>query len=248
MIQPLFKAYRKMIEQAWMPIFVDDTLDTPLLLEGCRRAGLSVVEYTLRRKDARKIVPTLKESLPDTVVLMGSTIDCDEIVEERKKRFPQLMTLSELAPYVDGFVSMLPYSDETLRLYSKTHLCIPTAESGGEALGCFDHGLPESHQRGILRLSGRQGGVCGLRCRVFLRFIAFRLGYRICGSGVDFLIPAAGCKAEKHADRKQYTDDPSHNDSFRYISCQKLHESSTKTSTILRSQCTANVPQSQERS
>ena len=117
-----------------MPIFVDDTLDTALLLEGCRRAGLSVVEYTLRRKDARKIVPTLKESLPDTVVLMGSTIDCDEIVEERKKRFPQLMTLSELAPYVDGFVSMLPYSDETLRLYSKTHLCIPTAESGGEAL------------------------------------------------------------------------------------------------------------------
>ena len=130
----LFKHYRKLIEQVWLPIFVADDLDTEILLEGCRLAGLGVIEYTLRRADAADVVPTLKRRFPDTVILMGSTIDSDEIIKERKARFPQLMTLSELAPYVDGFVSMLPYSDETLRKYSKTHLCIPTAESGGEAL------------------------------------------------------------------------------------------------------------------
>ena len=130
----LFKAYRKMIEQAWIPIFVDDLFDTEILLEGCRLAGLEAVEYTLRRKDADKVVPTLKSRLPETVILMGSTIDSDDIVNERKGRFPQLMTLSELAPHVDGFVSMLPYSDETLEKYRNTHLCIPTADSGGEAL------------------------------------------------------------------------------------------------------------------
>ena len=134
MSNSLFKAYRKMIEQAWIPIFVDDSFDTEILLEGCRLAELDVIEYTLRRKDADKIVPTLKSRLPETVILMGSTIDSDDIVNERKSRFPQLMTLAQLAPYVDGFVSMLPYSDETLQKYRNTHLCIPTADGGGEAL------------------------------------------------------------------------------------------------------------------
>ena len=134
MSNSLFKAYRKLIEQAWIPIFVDDAFDTEILLDGCRLAKLDVIEYTLRRKDADRIIPTLKARIPDTVILMGSTIDSEEIVRERKSRFPQLMTISELAPFVDGFVSMLPYSDETLQKYRSTHLCIPTAENGGEAL------------------------------------------------------------------------------------------------------------------
>ena len=130
----LFYSYRKLIEQAWIPIFVDDEFDTEILLEGCRLAKLDVIEYTLRRKDADKVVTSLKARFPKAVILMGSTIDSDEIVSERKEHFTQLMTLSELAPHVDGFVSMLPFSDETLQKYRNTHLCIPTAESGGEAL------------------------------------------------------------------------------------------------------------------
>ncbi len=130
----LFKNYRRMIEQAWIPIFVNDTLDTEMLLEGCRRAGLSVIEYTLRRRDAHLVTPTLKARFPDMVLLMGSTLDADEIVAERRRLYPQLLTIKELAPYVDGLVSMLPYSDETLRAYASTHLCVPTAESGADAL------------------------------------------------------------------------------------------------------------------
>ena len=51
-----------------------------------------------------------------------------------QQKFPQLMSIAQLAPFVDGFVSMLPYSDATLQAYSPTHLCIPTAQTGGEAL------------------------------------------------------------------------------------------------------------------
>jgi len=130
----LFQNYRKIVEQAWLPIFVKDTLNTDILLEGCASAGLQVIEYTLRREDAAQVVKTLKSRYPETVVLMGSTIDSDKIVNAQKEKYHQLMTIEELAPYVDGFVSMLPYSDETLAKYSATHICIPAAETSGEAL------------------------------------------------------------------------------------------------------------------
>lgn len=134
MSNTLFTNYRKMVEQAWMPIFVKDELDTEMLLEGCRLAGLQVVEYTLRREDAAEVIPTLREKLPGVVLFVGSTIDDEKVVNQMKGKFPQLMTISELAPYVDGYISMLPYSDETLKKYSATHLCVPAASTGGEAL------------------------------------------------------------------------------------------------------------------
>lgn len=134
MNKTLFAKYRKMVEQTWIPIFVKDDLNTDVLLEGCALAELDVIEYTLRREDAAQVVKNLKKRYPGTVILMGSTIDSDQIVNTQKAKFPQLMTIAELAPFVDGFVSMLPYSDETLEKYSKTHLCIPAAETSGEAL------------------------------------------------------------------------------------------------------------------
>ena len=134
MKQKLFANYRRMIEQVWIPIFVKDDLNTDILLEGCALAGLQVIEYTLRREDAAQVVKTLKTRYPDMAFLLGSTIDDDAIVNERKRLYPQLMTMEELAPWVDGFVSMLPYGDETLKKHSKTHICIPAAETSGEAL------------------------------------------------------------------------------------------------------------------
>ena len=134
MNKTLFANYRKMVEQTWMPIFVKDEFDTEILLEGCRLAGLKVIEYTLRREDAAEVIPTLREKLPGMVLFVGSTIDDEKVVNQMKGKFPQLMTIAELAPYVDGYISMLPYSDETLEKYSATHLCVPSAATGGEAL------------------------------------------------------------------------------------------------------------------
>ena len=130
----IFAKYRKVYEQAWMPIFGQDDFDTEVLLEGCRLANLQVIEYTLRRLDANTVIPTLRERFPEAVIVAGSTIDDEAVIRQMQEKYPQLMTIAELMPYVDGFVSMLPYSDATLEKYSATHLCIPTAQTGGEAL------------------------------------------------------------------------------------------------------------------
>jgi 2-keto-3-deoxy-6-phosphogluconate aldolase len=134
MKKEIFAKYRKVYEQAWMPIFGQDEFDTEVLLEGCRLANLQVIEYTLRRSDASTVIPTLRQRFPDAVIVAGSTIDDENVICQMKTKYPQLMTIAELMPYVDGFVSMLPYSDATLERYSSTHLCIPTAQTGGEAL------------------------------------------------------------------------------------------------------------------
>jgi 2-keto-3-deoxy-6-phosphogluconate aldolase len=134
MKKEIFAKYRKVYEQAWMPIFGQDEFDTEVLLEGCRLANLQVIEYTLRRSDASTVIPTLRQRFPDAVIVAGSTIDDENVICQMKTKYPQLMTIAELMPYVDGFVSMLPFSDATLERYSSTHLCIPTAQTGGEAL------------------------------------------------------------------------------------------------------------------
>lgn len=140
MKRALFSKFRQTFEQAFVPIFVKDDFDTETLLEGCALAGVSVIEYTLRRPDAHKVLPTLKKRFPDYVVYVGSTLDCDEIVRQMREKHPQLLTIAEVAPLVDGLVSMLPYSNETLEKYRSTHLMIPTAETSGEALRQMSHG------------------------------------------------------------------------------------------------------------
>lgn len=140
MSHKLFANYRKIFEQAWMPIFGNDPYDTEMLLTACELAGLKVIEYTLRRHDADAVIPTLKERFPNSVVLVGSTIDDEKIIAQMKEKHPQLKTVQELAPYVDGFVSMLPYTNETLDAYRTTHISIPCAETAGEALRQLKHG------------------------------------------------------------------------------------------------------------
>lgn len=130
----LFRKFRALVEQAFVPIFVSDRYHTGMLLEACALAGVKTIEYTLRRADADKVLPTLKKDFPCFNVLVGSTIDDEWIVGQMKNKHPQLLNISELAPFVDGFVSMLPYSNETLEKYRATHLLIPTAETSGEAL------------------------------------------------------------------------------------------------------------------
>lgn len=136
----LLKKFRQTFEQAFVPIFVKDEFDTEVLLAGCELAGVSVLEYTLRRPDAHEVIPTLKNRYPDYVIYVGSTVDSDAIMAQMREKHPQLLTIAELTPFVDGLVSMLPYSDETLEKYRATHLMIPTAETSGEALRQMSHG------------------------------------------------------------------------------------------------------------
>lgn len=140
MNKTLFENYRRVYEQAFVPIFVHDSFNTETLLKGCALAGVRAIEYTLRRDDANVVIPTLRARLNDVAVFVGSTIDDERIVRQMKEKNPQLMTIGELVPYVDGLVSMLPYTNETIEKYRETHLIIPTAETSGEALRQMSHG------------------------------------------------------------------------------------------------------------
>ena len=130
----VFETYRAFHEQGFIPIFVKDDLDTRVLLEGCLEAGMSVIEYTLRRQDAHVMIPWIRENYPDLHIIAGSTMDDERIVAQLRRRHPQLLSLSELdAIGVDGFVSMLGWNLENIRKYSPRRLVVPAAWTVTEA-------------------------------------------------------------------------------------------------------------------
>lgn len=131
----LFEAYRAAHEQAFIPIFCQDDLDSKREVEACLEAGCRVLEYTQRKPDAREMIPWIRETYPDVYLLVGSTIDDDAIVRRMRRRHPQLRTLAEIADVgVDGFVSMLGWSEASIRRYAPTHVVAPTAMTVREAL------------------------------------------------------------------------------------------------------------------
>ncbi len=138
----LFQAYRSLHEQGFLPILVDDDLHTNLLIEACLEAGFNVIEYTLRRRDAHRMIPWLRKNYPELYLLVGSTIDDDRIIARaRRQGMEQLMTLDELADIgVDGLVSMHGFSEETIRKFCDTHLVIPAAFTLTEAMRQFASG------------------------------------------------------------------------------------------------------------
>jgi 2-keto-3-deoxy-6-phosphogluconate aldolase len=58
----LFDVYRAVHTQGFLPIFVKDDFQTRTLVEGCVEAGMKVIEYTLRREDAREAIPWIQET------------------------------------------------------------------------------------------------------------------------------------------------------------------------------------------
>jgi 2-keto-3-deoxy-6-phosphogluconate aldolase len=130
----LFQAYRAVHEQGFLPIFVEDDFDSMALLEGCIKAGMTAIEYTLRRRDADRMIPWIRRHHPDLYLLVGSTVDDEKIVARQKRRFPQLLTVAELdAMGVDGFVSMLGWTRESIERYSSTRILMPFAGTRNEA-------------------------------------------------------------------------------------------------------------------
>jgi 2-keto-3-deoxy-6-phosphogluconate aldolase len=137
----LFEAYRAVHEQAYVPIFCRDNFDSRKQVEAAVAAGCKAIEYTLRKADAREMIPWVRKNYPDLFVLVGSVIDSEKVIRCMKRKFPQLMTLQEIVDFdIDGFVSMLGWSQESLRRYSPTHVIAPTAMTVGEGLAQTDAG------------------------------------------------------------------------------------------------------------
>lgn len=132
--KPILSVYRTVYEQGFLPIFVRDNFDTPVLLEGCLEAGVKVIEYTLRRPDAHVMIPKIRKQYPDLCILAGSTLDDDVMIHQLRRQNPVLLTVAELdAIGVDGFVSMLGWREETIRRYASRRLIVPSANTLNDA-------------------------------------------------------------------------------------------------------------------
>jgi 2-keto-3-deoxy-6-phosphogluconate aldolase len=131
----LFDVYRSVHEQGFLPIFVQDDFDSKKLVEACVQVGCTCIEYTLRRQDADTMIPWIKEHYPDLYLIVGSTIDDEKIVTQMRKKHSQLLSVNELDSMgVDGFVSMIGWSSDSIRKYSQNRLIIPAASTAAEAL------------------------------------------------------------------------------------------------------------------
>ena len=131
----LIEAYRGAHEQGFLPIFTEDGFNSEMLVEACIEAGCRVIEYTLRRRDAHIMIPKITAAHPELIVLVGSTLDDEGIVQKLRRIHPQLLTIPELAKLdVHGFVSMLGYRLETIRRYAESHVLAVTAMTVSEAL------------------------------------------------------------------------------------------------------------------
>jgi 2-keto-3-deoxy-6-phosphogluconate aldolase len=137
----VFDVYRAVHSQGFVPIFVEDQFDSHRLLEGCLLAGFKCVEYTLRRRDAHLMIPWIRKNYPDVILLAGSTLDNERIVAHVRRQHPQMLTIAQLADLgVDGFVSMIGWSEQSIRRYSAVHLVIPTAMTVNEAFEQVGYG------------------------------------------------------------------------------------------------------------
>ena len=133
--------YMDVYAQGFVPIFVNDNLDGRMLVDACVNAGVGAIEYTMRRKDFREVIPWIRKTYPSLTLLIGSTIDDEKIVRSVRKDNPQLMTMSELSDLgVSGFISMMGMCKETIEKYKDNQLLVPTAWTLNEALQMLGYG------------------------------------------------------------------------------------------------------------
>lgn len=133
--------YDHLIEQGWIPIFVDDGRDAYRLTEACLAASVSTIEVTCRRPDALQEIRRIKARWPELTVLAGSTIDDDRIARYVAGRGTPLPAIDHLADAgADGFVSIFPFSSETISTYSSSHILVPGVSTLGEAYSSIVRG------------------------------------------------------------------------------------------------------------
>jgi 2-dehydro-3-deoxyphosphogluconate aldolase/(4S)-4-hydroxy-2-oxoglutarate aldolase len=133
--------YRRVHEQAFVPIFVADRFDALALAEAAQEAGATAIEITCRRPMARVEVRQVKQSFQDLIVLVGSVVDDGPLLDHLRRRDPQFPSIAQLVDAgADGFVSALPLTASTIERYAPTHLMIPGVETLSEAVAAVQHG------------------------------------------------------------------------------------------------------------
>ena len=137
----LIEKYVAVHRQGFLPIFVKDEFDAVMLADACVEAGAEAIEITCRRPGVVKEIRAIKEKHPELLVLVGSTIDDENLVQYIKRRQPEFPSLDELAALdIDGFVSIAKFGAETVKRYSKDFLVMPGVETLGESFEMMKSG------------------------------------------------------------------------------------------------------------
>lgn len=137
----LISKYRAVLTQGFMPICVGDRFAIDVLADCVLNAGATAIEITCRRPDALAEIARVKKAHPDLLVLVGSVVDDGPLLAHLQRRRPSMPSLAMLADAgVDGFVSALPISLESVASWSRTHLVVPGVETPTEAVQALERG------------------------------------------------------------------------------------------------------------
>lgn len=143
------QARDKLARQGFIPIFVNDDLDSRLLVESVVEAGCMALEYTCRRDDARTIIPWIKREFPHVAVLGASLVDGARAASFLSQTRPNYTTVDEMVELgvdemvelgVDGLVSFMRFRPETYLRYSNDLILIPGVHGYNEALDELEKG------------------------------------------------------------------------------------------------------------
>lgn len=142
MLSIIQNKYKTLLEQAFLPILVADGVDALFEVEAAANAGFKAVEFTLRRPDARQMIPEIRKRFPELLLMVGSVLDSPAVVKKLQGKHPQLMSPEELAACgVDGLISMLDFSDDTISKFRDEMLLMPAAATPAEGLRLFEKGV-----------------------------------------------------------------------------------------------------------
>ncbi|KAB7530387.1 hypothetical protein F8C76_02450 [Flagellimonas olearia] len=138
----LMRNYRTLHQQGFLPIFVSSDNDNRRLVHLLVEAGYKAMEYTLRCEDAAEMIPWIRRTYPDMVLLIGSTMDGDKVLSRLRQRnddgFLSLDDLADMGSH--GFVSMHRFTESTFEKFASSHLLLPAVYTPNEAIDQFEMG------------------------------------------------------------------------------------------------------------
>ncbi len=123
------------VRQGFVPIFVNDTLDSRRLVEAAAKAGCGAIEYTCRRPDAREMIPWIKREYPQMAVMVATLMDGPMVEGYLKRRRDGFLTVAEAVDLgADALVSFMRFRPETYEKYGTRCVMISGVATPNEAL------------------------------------------------------------------------------------------------------------------
>lgn len=130
-----------LMRQGFLPIYVHDTMDSHVLVDGAVEAGCTVLEYTCRRQDAATMIPWIKKHHPQVAVLGATMIDGPRSAAFLARHRKGFLTVDQMVDLgVDGLVSFLRFREETYQRHAQRLIFIAGAGTSNEALDQLELG------------------------------------------------------------------------------------------------------------